>query len=249
VSGYDPARYGEAVGDYDALYPPSGTSTAAAIDLLVELASGHESRSILEFGIGTGRLALGVHRRGVRVAGIDGSSRMVAQLRSKPDGDAIEVLIGDYRDARAPGSFGVVLLAINGIFDPRGRSAQLAIFRNAVRHLVPGGYFVVESWVMNDEQRNGDWSVVPRFVSDDHVELQLAKYDIATNQIERTLVHLRSGVMDFVSVTDTYASPGELDVMAEVTGLDRLARYAGWARTEFTARSSSHVTIYQLLRD
>ncbi len=247
MSGYNPARYGDAVGgDYDALYPGVEADTESAVALLTELATAHPARSVLEFGIGTGRLALGLHRRGLRVAGIDGSERMVAQLRSKPGGEALDVVVGDYRDGSVDGVFSAVVLAINGIFDPRGRQAQLDIFRNAARHLAPGGYFVVESWVMSDAQRSGDWSVTPRYVGDEHVELQLARYDITTNQIHRTLVHLRTKGVEFVTVTDTYAAPGELDLMAEMTGFDRAARYGGWSRTEFTAMSTNHVSVYQL---
>jgi SAM-dependent methyltransferase len=247
LTGYDPARYGDAVGDqYDALYPGVESDTDAAIALLADLASARAERSVLEFGIGTGRLAIGLHRRGLRVAGIDGSDRMVSDLRLKLDGDALEVVVGDYRDAWVDATFSVVVLALNGIFDPRGRQAQLDIFRNAARHLAPGGCFVVESWVMSDAQRSGDWSVIPRYVGDEHVELQLARYDITTNQIQRTLVHLRPQGSEFVTVTDTYASPGELDVMAEVTGFDRIARYGGWSGTEFSAGSTSHISVYQI---
>jgi SAM-dependent methyltransferase len=217
------------------------------VTLLGELAGARPDRSVLEFGIGTGRVALPLHRDGLRVAGIEGSDRMLAQLRGKPDGDALEVVLGDYRDTLlAPGTFSVVVLALNGIFDPRGRGTQLDIFRNAARHLAPGGCFIVETWVMNDAQRSGDWSVTPRYVAAEHVELQLARYDIATNQIERTLVHLRPQGLNFVTVTDTYAAPGELDVMADVTGFDRLARYGSWTRAEFTVTSTRSISVYQL---
>lgn len=247
LTGYDPASYGEVVGDaYDVLYPGVEAETAAAIELLAGLALSRPERSVLEFGIGTGRLALGLHQRGLRVAGIDGSERMVAQLREKPGSDDLEIVIGDYRTARVAGTFSVVVLAINGIFDPRGRQAQLDIFRNSARHLAPGGWFVVESWVMSDAQRDGNWSVIPRYVGEKHVELQFARYDITTNQIERTLVHLRPQGLDFVTVIDTYATPGELDVMAEVTGFVRSARYSGWSRTEFSTTSASQVSVFQL---
>jgi len=250
VTSYDPARYGEAVGDeYDSLYPGVESETEAALHMLATLASKHRSEPILEFGIGTGRLARGLQQMGFRVAGIDGSERMIARLRGKPGGERIDVVLGDYRDANVPGDFGLVILALNGIFDPRGRQAQLDIFRNAARHLIPGGYFVVESWVMSDSQRSGSWSVVPRYVGHEHVELQLARYDIATNSIHRTLVHLRPQGLEFVDVVDTYAAPGELDIMAEVTGFDRIARYGGWSEAVFTATTTNQVSIYQTRMD
>ncbi len=244
---YDAGRYGKAVGDYDALYPGVEAETEAAVELLAELAFARPERSILELGIGTGRLAIGLRRRGLRVAGIDGSESMVAKLRDKPGGDAIDVMFGDYRNTTAEGNYGVVALVLNGIFDPRGRDAQLDIFRNAARHLGRGGSFVVESWVMNDNQRSGEWSVIPRFVGDRHVEFQLARFNIDHNTIERTLVHLRDGrAPDFVTVTDTYASPGELDLMAHVTGFERIARYADWTRSTFTAASANQISIFTL---
>jgi SAM-dependent methyltransferase len=247
LTGYEPARYGETVGDsYDSLYPGVDGETAAAVEFLAALARTRPECSVLEFGIGTGRLALPLHRMGVKVAGVDGSERMVAQLRQKLNGSEIDVVIGDYRNTRVGrSSFSVVLLAINGVFDPRGLAAQLDIFRNAACHLAPGGYFVVESWVMTDVQRTAGWSVMPRYVSEQHVELQLARYDIASNSIERTLVHLRQSGLEFVTVTDTYASPGELDVMAAATGFERHARYGAWGGAEYTVTSRNHISVYR----
>jgi predicted TPR repeat methyltransferase len=53
----------------------------------------------LELGIGTGRIALPLSRRGVRVHGIDLSSAMVARLRAKPGADSIGVTLGDFATA------------------------------------------------------------------------------------------------------------------------------------------------------
>ena len=246
--GHLPGSYGESVGDnYDSLYPGIADEMNAAIDLIVALAMARPERSVLELGVGTGRLALRLVEAGLQVAGIDESSRMMSKLRAKPRGDEIDLVEGDYRDAVAKsGPFSVVLLVFNGIFDPRGLRTQLDIFRNAARHISEGGFFVVESWVMNDTQRNGNWSVVPRYVTGKHVELQMARYCLSENTIERTLVHLREGgQVNFVNVKDTYASPGELDVMAEVTGFERMVRYGGWNQCEFTIASASHVTVYR----
>jgi len=251
LSGYEASRYGEAVGnDYDLLYPGERGSNEAAISRLAALAGSRPERALLEFGIGTGRLALPLVDRGFEVAGIDGSEQMVDHLRARPGGRRVAVTIGDYRVARVPGRlFSVVLLAINGIFDPRGVDAQLDIFRNAASHLAPGGFFVVETWVMTDAQRNGSWSVLPRYIGDAHVELQMARYNMDNNSIERTLFHLRSDGMKFVSVTDTYASPGELDIMARVTGFRRVLRYGAWDGAEFTVASTNCVSVYQLQAD
>ena len=249
LTEYQPTAYGDALGsEYDALYPDSALDTDGAVAFLAGLAQARPERSFVEFGVGTGRLALAVQERGIRVAGIDASQRMVDELRRKPGGERVDVTIGDYVTARVPGTFAVVAIVFNNILDPRGRQAQLALFRNAARHLSPGGCFVVEAFVLSDAQRSGEWFVHPRHVGHDHAELQLARYDIATNEIERTLLHLRPDRVRFHAVRDTYASPGELDVMAEVTGFRLLARHASWRHDTFTSASARHVSVYELDR-
>lgn len=155
-------------------------------------------------------------------------------------------MLGDYMTARLPGSFSVAALVFNNILDPRGISAQLSLFENAARHLEPDGCFVVEAFVLDDEARSGTWNVVPRYVGETHVEFQLARFDVDTNCLERKLVHLRADGMECVSVKDRYASPGELDVMAHVNGMRRIARYGDWSRRPFTSHSRRHVTVYEL---
>jgi SAM-dependent methyltransferase len=249
VTGYDPARYGNVVGDnYDEIYPGDPQETGATADTLAQLTRERQPHTLLELGIGTGRVALAVQQHGIQVAGIDGSQGMIEQLRAKPDTADIQIAVGDYRDTRLNTTFATVALLYNGILDPRGADAQLDIFRNASSHLVPGGRFVVESLVLSDEQRAGGWWTTPRYVGREHIELQFARYDIATNRIERTLLHMRPSGLQFLTVTDTYASPSELDLMATVTGFILLRRHAGWRGEDYTAHSTRHVSIYELGR-
>lgn len=241
---HDPAAYGEALGaEYDALYPSTRFDTEAAVAAIAELAGA--DGAVLEFGIGTGRLALPLSRRGHRVVGIDASPAMVEQLRSKPGGDSIDVVIGNYTDASAPGEFAVVVLAVNGITDPSSRDEQIACFRNAARHLAPGGCFVVETYVLASEQLSGEWTILPRYVAPDHVEVQLTRYDASASSLERTLVHLLQDAVRLVTVRDNYAWPGELDLMARMAGLRLLTRHAGWSREPFDGSSRKHVSVYQ----
>ncbi len=245
MHGYDPAAFGDRLGaDYDTLYPVEGLETAETVELLASLAQCDPQPSLLEFGIGTGRLALELVERGIEVAGIEASQAMVAALRAKSSAP-IEVAVGDYVCTRLARTFSVVALVFNNILDPRGLPAQLALFRNAAEHLVPGGHFVIEAFVLPDEARDGSWSVSPRYVGADHVEFQLSRFDIETSTLERTLVHLRPEGPEFVRVRDVYSGPGELDVMAHVNGFKRVARYSDWGRAPFTARSRRHVSVYQ----
>jgi 2-polyprenyl-3-methyl-5-hydroxy-6-metoxy-1,4-benzoquinol methylase len=112
VSEYDPSDYGRQVGrDYDRLYA-SIPDTDQAVERLAELAAGGP---VLEFGVGTGRLALPLAAQGLAVHGIDASDEMVAVLREKPGGGDIAVTMGDYASTTVEGSFSLVVAPLNSV--------------------------------------------------------------------------------------------------------------------------------------
>src|SRR5205823_13531512 len=99
-------RYGPAMDDADGYFPERVAATyddssegmfdPAFIDTVAEVLAGLAGGGrALEFGIGTGRIALPLARRGVEVHGIDLSRAMVTRLRAKPGRAAIPVAIGD----------------------------------------------------------------------------------------------------------------------------------------------------------
>ena len=130
------ARYDETIGS---LGDPRVIESA--VDFLAALAGGGAA---LELGIGTGRIALPLSARGVRVHGIDLSEAMVARLRAKPGGSEIPVTIGDFARARVEGTFSLVYVVFNTIMNLRTQGAQVACFENAASHLERQGLFVVE---------------------------------------------------------------------------------------------------------
>ncbi len=112
-----------------------------AVDLLAELAAGGAA---LELGVGTGRIALPLAQRGVRVHGIDVSAPMVAKLQAKPGAEAVGVTIGDFATTRVDGTFAVAYLVWNAITNLTTQDEQVACVQNAAAHLEPGGCLVVE---------------------------------------------------------------------------------------------------------
>lgn len=245
---HDPGTYGAKVGaDYDLLYPGDRQETEAAVKALSALAGGTAgAESVLEFGSGTGRLAIPLAANGLEVTGIEASATMARQMAAKPGGDRVNVVIGDFLSVDAGARFSVVVLPLNGIFGPADREAQIACFRNAARHLQSDGCFVIEAFVLRPEQLRGDWWVAPRYIHDDHVELQLCRYDTATNTLERNLVHLRSDGLHFLRLGDRYAWPGELDLMAREAGLRLRSRHGGWSSESFGPSTYTHVSVYEL---
>ena len=98
-----------------------------AVSFLADLAS--DGRA-LELGIGTGRLALPLSRRGIQVDGIELSAPMVDQLRSQPGSSDIGVTIGDFSTAEVPGRFTLAYLVRNTIMNLTTQDSQVECFRN-----------------------------------------------------------------------------------------------------------------------
>jgi SAM-dependent methyltransferase len=206
----------------------------ATAGFLAELARG----GALELGIGTGRIALPLAERGVRVHGIDLSPDMVAQLRAKPGGDAIPVAIGDFATTTVGETFPLVYVVFNTINNLTTQDAQVACFENAAAHLEPGGCFVVEV---------GTPSCEPLRVfnlSDTHVGVD--EYDAATQRLVSHHFSLADGRWERLSMPFRSVSPAELDLMARIAGMRLRERWGGWRREPFTSESTKHVSVWEL---
>ena len=220
------------------------TVVGRIVDRLAELAG--DGRA-LELAIGTGRIALPLAARGTPVDGIELSRAMVAQLRAKPGGAAIPITIGDMASADAPagsGAYRLVYLVFNTIMNLTTQASQVACFRNAARHLEPGGCFVVEVGVP------GLRMLPPgaRYVVFDHGETHrgIDEYAVASQGLVSHHLSLRDGRWEASSVPFRYVWPAELDLMAELAGLRLHHRWAGWDRAPFTDDSGEHVSLWEL---
>lgn len=209
------------------------------VDLLAELAG--DGRA-LELGIGTGRIALPLARRGVEVHGIERSTAMVAKMRAKPGGDAIPVTIGDFATASADGTFAVAYLVFNTIMNLTTQSAQVACFRNVATHLEPGSTFVVE--VMIPELQRLPPGETLRAYNVTATSWSIDEYDVANQGLISHHVEVIDGVVDRLSIPFRYVWPAELDLMAQLAGLTLRDRWAGWKREPFTSDSTKHVSVW-----
>ena len=207
---------------------------AATADFLAELAG---DGAALEFGIGTGRIALPLSERGVRVHGIDLSPDMVAQLRTKPGGEDIPVTIGDFAETRVDGAFSLAYLVFNTINNLTTQDAQVACFENVAAHLEPGGRFVVEVGVP------GSQPLRVFALSDTHVGID--EYEADTQRLVSHHFTLVDGRWERLSMPFRSVSPAELDLMARIAGMSLRGRWSGWKREPFTAESEKHVSVWQ----
>jgi SAM-dependent methyltransferase len=215
---------------------------SAAVAFLEQLADGGPA---LELAIGTGRIALPLAARGIRVDGVDLSPAMVAKLRAKPGGDEISVTIGDFADVPVAGSYRLVYVVFNTLFNLLTQEEQVRCFENVAAHLTEDGSFVVEAFVPTSLTRlRDDQYVDAEAIGVDEVRVDVGRHDPVTQRLDESHVHLsRDGVRLYPIVT-RYAWPSELDLMARIAGLRLKDRWAGWNRELFNSTSRAHVSVY-----
>ncbi|MFE1797328.1 class I SAM-dependent DNA methyltransferase [Streptomyces sp. NPDC059517] len=212
------------------------------VDRLADLAG---DGAALEFAVGTGRVAVPLAGRGVPVTGIELSPPMVEQLRAKADEATIPVVIGDMATTVVPGEYSLVYLVFNTISNLLTQAEQVECFRNAARHLTPGGRFVIELWV--PELRKLPPGQAATVWQSDSDYIGLDTYDVLRQHVVSH--HFRfdeSEQAQLFRSPHRYIWPAELDLMAQLAGLELESRHADWDGTEFTADSRSHVSVYRV---
>ena len=198
---------------------------------------------MLEFGIGTGRIALPLSRRGIRVHGIDLSTAMVARLRAKPGNENIGVTIGDFATTRVGETFTLAYLVFNTIANLTTQDEQVECFRNAAAHLKSGGRFVVEVGIPDLRRLPPGETVRPFTVSP--TRLGFDEYDVATQGEISHHYWIDGDKLRTLSVPFRYVWPSELDLMARIAGMGLRARWSGWNREPFTNDSTKHVSVWE----
>lgn len=229
-------RYDESSGD---MFEPAVVDATA--DFLAELAG---EGSALELGIGTGRIALPLAQRGVRVHGIDLSTAMVASLRAKQGAEDIGVTIGDFATTTVEGTFSVAYLVFNTIMNLTTQDAQVACFQNVAAQLEPGGCFVIEVGVPGLQRLPSGETVRPFNVSATH--LGFDEYDfVSQGLISHHYTAEADGRLELRSIPFRYVWPAELDLMARLAGMRLRERWSGWKREPFTRDSVKHVSVWE----
>ena len=211
-----------------------------AVGFLADLAG---SDPVLEFGVGTGRLALPLAARGIRVQGIELSPAMVEQLRTKRGSEAIEVAVGDFAAARVAVTFSLVYLVRNTITNLITQDEQVACFRNAAAHLEPGGCFVIECYVPRLRHLPPGETCCVFTRTPTHLGVE--EYDVATQIASSRHYWVIDGQLETYSTPHRYVWPSELDLMARLAGLRLRERWSDWNRAPFTSESPSHVSVWE----
>ncbi len=239
--GYDAATYGDRIAEmYDQWY--TSLDAEGAVQFLAGVAG---PGPVLELGIGTGRVALPLVRRGIEVHGIEASQAMVAKLRAKPDGDGIRVTIGDFADVDVDGTYSLIAIPFNTIFCLLTQEDQLRCFQNVAGKLARGGVFVVEAFVPDLSRFDRGQRLGLEDFTPDGIRIEASRHDRLNQRVESRHVVISERGIEFYPLKIRYAYPSELDLMARIAGLKLRERWGGWRREAFTAGSVSHVSVYE----
>ena len=231
------ARYDESA-EISGMFDPAVVEPV--VDLLAELAG--DGRA-LELGIGTGRIAVPLARRGVPVHGIELSNAMAARLRAKDGGEDIGVTIGDFATTTVDGTFSVAYLVFNTINNLTTQAEQVACFRNVAAHLEPSGCFVIEVGVPDLRRLPPGEKFHAFHVGETHSGID--EYDVANQGLISHHFQLVDGRLERDSIPFRYVWPAELDLMAELAGMRLRDRWSGWKREPFTSESREHVSVWE----
>ena len=212
----------------------------AAVDFLADLATGGAA---LELGIGTGRIALPLTRRGISVHGIELSPAMVAELQAKPGAVDIGVTIGDFAETRVDGTFRLVYLVYNTITNLTTQDEQVECFLNVARHLEPGGLFVIELEVPPLQRLPPGENVRAFTVNPPH--LGFDEIDVVTQKGVSHHYWVGDNKAWVNSMPYRFVWPSELDLMARIAGMTLHERWGDWNREPFTATSGKHISVWE----
>ncbi|WP_326566585.1 class I SAM-dependent methyltransferase [Amycolatopsis rhabdoformis] len=225
---------------------PGGANAPEAVTPAVAVLESLADGPVLEFAVGTGRIAAPLAARGVPVSGLELSRAMAARIASKPGGERVDVTIGDMTTTRVPGQFSLVYLVFNTINNVTTQDGQVDVFRNAAAHLRPGGRFLVEVGVPDLRRLPPGQSVVPFALSRTDGYVGFDEYDVVTQEFTSNHVTVSpDGSGRFRRIPFRYAWPAELDLMARLAGLRLKHRWTDWDRAEFTADSTKHVSVWE----
>jgi SAM-dependent methyltransferase len=248
--------YGDAFADvYDRWYPDV-TDVDACVARLVAMAPGG---TLLELGVGTGRLALPLAAAGLSVTGVDSSAAMLQRLAAKPGADAVGRHHGDMADLDHLGldggdgdghGFDLVLIAYNTLFNLPDEAAQSRCLAGSARRLARRGRLVVEGFVPGDQlldppsdRARADGVAVSRLTLDE-VVLTATVHDPAEQLISGQHIQITDEGTRLRPWRVRYRSPGQLDELAAAAGLVLVDRWSDWEADPFDDDSAVAISIY-----
>lgn len=241
MNKYTASTYGDSVADiYDQLY---GEIDQDEVSTLIDLARGGRA---LELGIGTGRIALPLYHAGLEIHGIDASLAMTDKLKSKPGGQDIPILHGDFAEFNLDLKFDLIYVVFNPFFGLQTQSDQVRCLINIANHLSPNGVFLIEAFIPDMSRYDDNQTVRMVNITDDDLRFEVTQIDPLKQQVSSKLIHITGSGTRMYPVKLRYAWPAELDLMAKIAGLEIQHRWGSWQKNELTTKDEQHISVYSL---
>jgi len=212
-----------------------------------------EAGPVIEWGAGTGRLAIPLAAAGHDVTAVELSTEMVE--RGKKSG-AVEWVVGDMRSAKLERRYGLAVCAFNSFLCLLGVDDTLAFLRNAREHLAPGGLLGIEVSAFSPEELvdppggpelRHDFT---RDLPDGRLDrFSVSRYDAASQLMQMRLFYERYGASGMLEsrrahdLTLRITNRDELDLMLQMAGFEVEAVYGGFEGEMFTSTSDDLVVL------
>ena len=203
---------------------------------------------VLELGVGTGRLAVGIAAHGIDVHGVDASERMLDRFTARPDRARLHAHRGDMTDLSfLPDDlrFSMACLTASTLFLLPDQAAQLRCLVGAAARLAPKGRLVVEAMAGVPREYRDATGLGVGDSGGEAVVLNVSRHDPVAQRIVVQRVGIDEGKIQIGETRLRYAWPAEIDLMARLAGLSLVERHGGWRGEEFTSASSVHVSVYE----
>ncbi|MFI2511301.1 class I SAM-dependent methyltransferase [Streptomyces sp. NPDC018972] len=228
---------------YDQMYPDALSGTAETVEFVSTLCP--SKGSVLEPGVGNGRLAVPLAARGVDVYGIDSSARMLADLAARDSAGTVKTIEGDFLTTTTGRQHDVVLMALNTFFSLPEQKKQIDCLRAMREHLVPGGRVVLEAFDPSPYHRQDGEKTTTRFLGPDTVMLESSHVVQSQQLIILIFALLAEGLTRTAHTALRCAWPAEIDAMARCAGPRLVERYAGSGKEPYGPGSQRHVSVYE----
>ena len=244
IEGYSARSYGDAFADvYDQWYQDLDDHDFIA---LICATLGPDPVRILELGVGTGRLVRVIQslREGIadEIVGIDSSAAMLEVAR-KQCSDSATFIEGDFSLTLPDGSFDVVFVGYNTLFNLPNENALRACMTLVASRLSPQGQFFID--VVLPPQHSTEDHVGIRSMSATEVVLSVSRHDAENQHIAGQFIQFTDGsALKLRPWSIRYFSPTQLDTYAHDAGLVLTRRVSDGHGRDFDPTADRHISCF-----